>query len=120
MLNINQRLQEVFGEAIRASCPELDNPPLSIAPSQQGKFGDYQCNSAMSMSQMLKAKGIKMNPREIAEKIITNLPDNELVQKTEVAGPFINIYLQKTFVSKQLSNLLINGVQPPPLPSKKK
>ncbi|XP_006810442.1 arginine--tRNA ligase, cytoplasmic-like, partial [Neolamprologus brichardi] len=33
---------------------------------------------------------------------------------------FINIYLQKTFVSKQLSNLLINGVQPPPLPSKKK
>lgn len=121
MLNINQRLQEVFGEAIQASCPELDNPPLSIAPSQQAKFGDYQCNSAMSMSQMLKAKGIKMSPREIAEKIIKNLPDNELVQKTEVAGPgFINIYLQKTFVSKQLSNLLINGVQPPPLPSKKK
>lgn len=37
--------------------------------------------------QMLKAKGIKMSPREIAEKIIKNLPDNELVQKTEVAGP---------------------------------
>ncbi|XP_063341522.1 arginine--tRNA ligase, cytoplasmic [Pelmatolapia mariae] len=121
MLNINKRLQEVFGEAIRVSCPELDNPPLSIAPSQQAKFGDYQCNSAMSMSQMLKAKGTKMNPREIAERIIKNLPDNELVQKTEVAGPgFINIYLQKTFVSKQLSNVLINGVQPPPLPSKKK
>lgn len=52
MLNINQRLQEVFGEAIQASCPELDNPPLSIAPSQQAKFGDYQCNSAMSISQV--------------------------------------------------------------------
>ena len=36
---------------------------------------------------MLKAKGMKINPREIAEKIIQNLPDNELVQKTEIAGP---------------------------------
>lgn len=37
--------------------------------------------------QMLKAKGIKVNPREIAEKIVQNLPDNELVEKTEIAGP---------------------------------
>lgn len=52
MTNINQRLQEVFGEAIRASCPELDDPPLSVAPNQQAKFGDYQCNSAMAMAQV--------------------------------------------------------------------
>lgn len=36
---------------------------------------------------MLKAKGMKINPREIAEKIIQNLPDNELIEKTEIAGP---------------------------------
>lgn len=36
---------------------------------------------------MLKAKGTKVNPREIAEKIIQHLPDNELIQKTEIAGP---------------------------------
>lgn len=52
MTNINQRLQEIFGEAIRASYPELDNPPLAIAPNQQAKFGDYQCNSAMAMAQV--------------------------------------------------------------------
>lgn len=52
MMNINERLQEIFGEAIRASCPELDNPPLAVAPSQQAKFGDYQCNSAMAMAQV--------------------------------------------------------------------
>nr|XP_040037900.1 arginine--tRNA ligase, cytoplasmic [Gasterosteus aculeatus aculeatus] len=121
MTNINQRLQEVFGEAIRASCPELDDPPLSVAPNQQAKFGDYQCNSAMAMAQMLKAKGVKVNPREIAEKIIQNLPDNELVEKTEIAGPgFINIHLKRPFVSKLLSKLLVNGVQPPPLDSRKR
>ena len=37
--------------------------------------------------QMLKAKGEKVNPREIAEKITSNLPENELIQKTEIAGP---------------------------------
>uniref|UniRef100_A0A8D3CM76 Arginine--tRNA ligase, cytoplasmic n=1 Tax=Scophthalmus maximus TaxID=52904 RepID=A0A8D3CM76_SCOMX len=116
MTNINQQLQQIFGEAIRASCPELDAPPLAVTPNQQPKFGDYQCNSAMAMAQMLKVKGVKVSPREIAEKIIQNLPDNDLVQKTEIAGPgFINIHLKRTFVSKLLSNLLINGVQPPPL-----
>ncbi|KAM3600813.1 uncharacterized protein V6R79_002869 [Siganus canaliculatus] len=121
MMNINQWLQEIFGEAIRASFPELDNPPLVVAPSQQAKFGDYQCNSAMGMAQMLKATGMKINPREIAEKIIQNLPQNELIEKTEIAGPgFINVHLKKNFVSKLLSNLLVNGVKPPPLASRKR
>lgn len=121
MLNINQRLQDVFGDAIRAAYPELDRPPLSVTPNQQAKFGDYQCNSAMAMAQMLKTKGMKVNPREIAEKIVQNIPDNELIQKTEIAGPgFINIHLKRTFVSKLLSSLLMNGVQPPPLSYRKK
>ncbi|TWW75273.1 arginine--tRNA ligase, cytoplasmic [Takifugu flavidus] len=121
MLNISQRLQEIFGLTIRTSYPELENPPLALAPNQQPKFGDYQCNSAMAMAQMLKAKGMKANPREIAERIIRNLPDNELIQKTEIAGPgFINIHLKRAFVSKLLSKLLINGVTPPPLTSRKR
>lgn len=121
MMNINLRLQEIFGEAIHMACPELDSPPLAVTPSQQAKFGDYQCNSAMAMAQMMKAKGIKVNPREIAEKIVQNVPDNELIQKMEIAGPgFINVHLKKTFVSKLLTNLLVNGVQPPPLESRKK
>ncbi|XP_012673798.2 arginine--tRNA ligase, cytoplasmic [Clupea harengus] len=121
MMNINLRLQEIFGEAIHAACPELESPPLAVTPSQQAKLADYQCNSAMGMAQMLKAKGVKVNPREIAEKIVQNIPDNELIQSTDIAGPgFINIHLKKAFVSKLLTNLLVNGVQPPPLESRKK
>ncbi|KAL4660034.1 arginine-tRNA ligase, cytoplasmic, partial [Arapaima gigas] len=121
MLNIIQSLQEVFGVAIRAGFPDLENPPLSVAPSQQARFGDYQCNSAMAMAQMMKANGVKVSPREIAEKIVQNIPDNDLIEKTEIAGPgFINVHLKKAFVSKLLTNLLVNGVQPPPLESKKR
>lgn len=52
MTNINQRLQEIFGHAISVAYPDLENPPLAVAPNQQPKFGDYQCNSAMAMSQV--------------------------------------------------------------------
>ncbi|XP_004611509.2 arginine--tRNA ligase, cytoplasmic [Sorex araneus] len=111
MININRRLQEIFGCAIRSAYPDLENPPLLVTPSQQPKFGDYQCNSAMSISQMFKAKEQKVNPREIAENISKHLPDNECIEKVEIAGPgFINIHLRKNFVSEQLTNLLVNGV----------
>lgn len=36
---------------------------------------------------MMKGKGLKVNPREIAEKISQNIPDNELIERTEIAGP---------------------------------
>lgn len=38
---------------------------------------------------MMKAKGQKVSPREIAEKIVQNIPNNELIERTEIAGPGI-------------------------------
>ncbi|XP_006742620.1 arginine--tRNA ligase, cytoplasmic [Leptonychotes weddellii] len=121
MININSRLQDVFGCAIHAAYPDLENPPLIVTPSQQPKFGDYQCNSAMGISQILKTKEQKVNPREIAENITKHLPDNECVEKVEIAGPgFINVHLRKDFVSQQLTSLLVNGVKLPALGENKK
>uniref|UniRef100_A0A663MUG8 Arginine--tRNA ligase, cytoplasmic n=1 Tax=Athene cunicularia TaxID=194338 RepID=A0A663MUG8_ATHCN len=122
MININSCLQEIFGAAIQAAYPDLENPPLVVTPSQQPKFGDYQCNSAMGITQiLLKTKEQKVSPREIAEKISKNIPANECIEKIEIAGPgFINIHLRKDFVSKQLSSLLMNGVQPPAVGKRKK
>uniref|UniRef100_A0A8D2MMX5 Arginine--tRNA ligase, cytoplasmic n=1 Tax=Zonotrichia albicollis TaxID=44394 RepID=A0A8D2MMX5_ZONAL len=122
MININSCLQEIFGAAIQAAYPDLENPPLVVTPSQQPKFGDYQCNSAMGISQiLLKTREQKVSPREIAEKIVKNIPANECIDKVEIAGPgFINVHLRKDFVSKQLSSLLINGVQPPAIGKRKK
>uniref|UniRef100_A0ABM5FLU8 Arginine--tRNA ligase, cytoplasmic n=1 Tax=Pogona vitticeps TaxID=103695 RepID=A0ABM5FLU8_9SAUR len=122
MININNLLQEIFGVAIKASYPDLENPPLAVTPSQQSRFGDYQCNSAMSITQiLLKTKEQKVSPREIADKIARSIPDNECIEKVEIAGPgFINVHLRKDFVSKQLSSMLVNGVQPPAVGKRKK
>uniref|UniRef100_UPI00398EE9EA arginine--tRNA ligase, cytoplasmic isoform X1 n=1 Tax=Pristiophorus japonicus TaxID=55135 RepID=UPI00398EE9EA len=121
MININQHLQNIFSVAIKVTYPHFENLPLAVTPSQHPKFGDYQCNSAMAISQLLKAKGEKINPKEIAQKIINNIPKNDIIEKVEIAGPgFVNVDLKKEFVSKLLTDLLVNGVQPPPVGPKKK
>ncbi|MEE6518517.1 hypothetical protein FKM82_029559, partial [Ascaphus truei] len=51
MININVQLQEVFQKAIKSAYPDLENVPQAVTPNQQPKFGDYQCNSAMAMTQ---------------------------------------------------------------------
>lgn len=63
---------------------------------------------------MLKSMGIKCPPQQIAKEIIAALPNNDVIEKVEVAGPgFINITLKKEFICRQVSDLLRDGVRPP-------
>ena len=60
--------------------------------------------------QLLKAKGNKANPRDIAQKIVESLPENKLIEKTEIAGAgtkknaagrcFFNSRVNKTSVQR--------------------
>lgn len=113
---IQNELENVFETAISSAYPVLEEPPVSISvSSSSAQFGDYQCNSAMAIAQLLKAKNIKSNPREVANNILNKTPTSPLIERLEVAGPgFINIYLNKAFVEHVLSSVLRFGVQPPP------
>lgn len=63
--------------------------------------------------------GKKVVPKDIGQQILEQVPNHELVEKLEVAGPgFINIYLNKNFVLRCLTSVLERGVQPPDLPRK--
>ncbi|CAH4029941.1 arginine--tRNA ligase, cytoplasmic [Pieris brassicae] len=110
-------LKKIFTIAIGSAYPELDDPPVVITLSGNNpKFGDYQCNSAMPISQLLKAKNIQTNPREVGNNILIKTPSSPLVQKLVVAGAgFLNIYLNKNFVEHVLNSILRFGVKPPPV-----
>lgn len=105
------KLQEFFTEASRKAFPEV-MVDVEITRSTQSSFGHYQFNSAMKLS-----KALKMNPRQIAEKIIANIDEAAFVQKLEVAGPgFINITLADSFLEGQVLRLLQSpnlGIQAP-------
>lgn len=121
MTNCQFTLNELFRKAIISAFPDLPDAPVAVQASQSDRFGDYQCNSAMAINQILKGKGISSNPREIAAAIVTNVPQNDLLEKVEVAGAgFINISLSHSYVSSLLKDILTSGVQPPAVPFKRR
>ena len=66
---------------------------------------------------MLKSQGRNIAPREIATQIVSKLDNHEkIIASCDVAGPgFVNVTLQPSFVSELVSDVLVNGVRPPPL-----
>lgn len=96
-----------FREAALKAFPDLQIPqseiPIEVTASTNEKFGDYQCNSAMKLSKLLK-----QNPRQIAEQMMSHFPNKEhAVQKWEIAGPgFINLTLNAEYISKKVDHLL--------------
>lgn len=115
-VSILNELEKVFEVAIASAYPDLEDASVAVTVSGNNpKFGDYQCNSAMSISQLLKAKNVKSNPREVANNILNKIPSSPLIERLEVAGAgFINIYLNKEFAEHVLSCILKLGVKPPP------
>lgn len=74
---------------------------LGVSPTNNDKFGDYQCNAAMEL-----ARTLKKAPRQIAQEFVdaAELPD--FVEKIDIAGPgFINFYLSNAALSAYIEAL---------------
>lgn len=88
--------KEKFKLAILRAYPELPDAPVVITVSTQSKFNDYQCNSAMPVSKLLKERNINANPRAVGEKIAAQITPCTVISKVDVAGAgFINIFLNR-------------------------
>lgn len=64
---------------------------IHVERARQREHGDFACNLAMVL-----AKSARMKPRELAELLLSRLPENTLIGQAEVAGPgFINIFVAR-------------------------
>jgi len=95
-----------------AGLPELTDVSADLAVestverTRDASHGDFASNIAMRL-----AKPAKMNPREIAGKIIEQLGDSDQVDKVEIAGPgFINFYLSAAAFHGELHTILDQGI----------
>ena len=94
-VKFKQAISAAFGE-------ELADTEPALAPASNPKFGDYQCNLAMSLAKTLKDK-----PRAIASKIVENLDISDMCEPPEIAGPgFINLTLKPAYLEDQLKAML--------------
>ncbi len=102
-MTIIQTLNQLVSTAMQqAGAPE--NTPAVVKASNRPEFGDYQANGVMGA-----AKQLKMNPRELAGKVVEHLNLDGIAEKIEIAGPgFINIHLDNKWLAKQAKSIL-NG-----------
>ena len=74
---------------------------VDIQNSTKKEFGDFQTNFAMVSSKL-----IGKNPREIANTLVDNFAENDIIEKLEIAGPgFINIYLKNSFLNEEIKKV---------------
>ena len=113
-----KELQDLFKqatlEAFPGLLPQADEIPFEVVQSTQEKFGHYQYNTAMKL-----AKPLGLTPRNIAEAIVKQVNTPDMIAKMEIAGPgFINITLQPSYISQNLTAHLRDLRLGIPLPKK--
>lgn len=90
-----------ISQLIEKIIEDLFNEQASVVltrPNEQ--FGDYATNVALQLSKKLNQK-----PREVAEKIASELQKNPNITSVDVAGPgFINIRVENSFLIFELEN----------------
>ena len=96
-MNIRQLLDDRITAALHALGAPA-NVTAIVKPSARPEFGDYQANGVMAA-----AKQLKLNPRELATRLLETLDLSDLAEKLEVAGPgFINIHLKNAWLAEML------------------
>merc|ERR1711936_1135548 len=79
MFNVHTGLVSLFQAAIVKAFPECSAKiPVVLTLAQNVKFGDYQCNSAMAATKILKGNGINLAPPLVAKSIVENIPAKNL------------------------------------------
>ncbi len=98
-MNIKKQLNELISTALSNSGIEVEL--VRVNDASKVEFGDYQFNGIMPL-----AKPLRRNPREIAIQVVENMPQSEMIDKLEIAGPgFINIWLSPDWIAKQLQSV---------------
>ncbi|WP_446831244.1 arginine--tRNA ligase [Candidatus Foliamicus sp.] len=77
----------------------------AIEQTRDPRNGHYACSAAMQLAGKLKRQ-----PRDIAREIVDALPQNSLIERTEIAGPgFMNLWLHAGALQGELGRITQRG-----------
>lgn len=99
-------LYQALSSAVQAGALPLEEVPQPTLerPREEG-HGDWACTVAMRL-----AKAARMNPRQIAQILVDNLPKNKLIETVEIAGPgFINLTLANSVFQNVIAEVRAQG-----------
>jgi arginyl-tRNA synthetase len=98
-------LTALLQRALASVAPDAVTTPILLERPRDPSHGDFATNLAMQL-----AKALKQNPREIAGRLVAELPPSALVAKAEVAGAgFINFVLDARAKTGIVAAVLAEG-----------
>lgn len=98
VLIIDREIAKIFENTIKKLYSEKETKKVEISVATNEKYGDFQTNFAMMNSKIIGKK-----PRDIAQEVLDNLEENNVIEKLEIAGPgFINIFLKSEYLGDLL------------------
>ena len=101
-MDIKLCLKQIIENTLKDLNIEFDYDKIVIETPKSASNGDLSTNIAMQLTKVLKD-----NPRNIAEKLVNKIKENEKIEKVEIAGPgFINIYLKDEYLISGVKNVV--------------
>ena len=98
VLIIDREIAKIFENTIKKLYSEKETKKVEISVATNEKYGDFQTNFAMMNSKIIGKK-----PRDIAQEVLDNIEENNVIEKLEIAGPgFINIFLKSEYLGDLL------------------
>jgi arginyl-tRNA synthetase len=104
--HLTDLLQAGLGQ-MRAAGTLPQESPVSVDLSRPARpeHGEFATNVALTL-----ARTARMSPRALAEQLIAALPESDLVESVEIAGPgFINFHLAKGWLGSTLRDIVERG-----------
>lgn len=100
-----QHLTGLLRTALASVAPEQGQAEIILERPKQASHGDFAANLAMQL-----ARELKTNPRQIAERLLRELPPSPAVAKVEIAGAgFINFTLTPAARTAVVGTVLAAG-----------
>ena len=103
--DIKTHLTDLMRAALNSVTPDQGDATIVLERPKQASHGDFSCNLAMQL-----ARPMKRNPRELAQLLLSEIPNSPFVAKTEIAGAgFINFHLRPTAKLQVVRAILAQG-----------
>lgn len=99
---LSQALQNLVADGTLVEDPKVTP---QIDHTKDPSHGDLATNLAMVL-----AKHAKMSPRDLAARILLAVPENAIVEKTDIAGPgFINFFITQASNTQAVNDIFAAG-----------
>jgi arginyl-tRNA synthetase len=103
-VNITDHLTDALRHALAAAGLPAPSEVQWEVP-REARHGDYATNAAMAL-----AREARRPPRKIAEAVVANFPETDVIERLEIAGPgFLNVFLSPRWCADGLHQVLAAG-----------